>query len=244
MFPVVSNSPRPTGCEAFPTRTPDMVIGAPTARSSVGNFCFAGTSVTRETWVLPCEMVSPFFRSASAIRTLSRESSCRTFCMCNGNCKAAGARASLDVEAPESLRSSAEYAFERFARILVEEIDDESHHLRVPCSNLAHRPIGTDHQALRAKSLQGDFEIGREVLWLPGVPVGFGDHARQLAEDVGKLRELASVRGPRLSGLCLDQRLRQVIEHEELARETLNKFDRNRQVSRENQDVVCEMKLL
>ena len=79
---MVSNPPRRIGSIAFPTSTPYIVMLAPAARSSVANLCFAGTSDSRVYDWERKEICSPRRRSASAISTLSFESSLSTlFCI-------------------------------------------------------------------------------------------------------------------------------------------------------------------
>src|SRR6516162_1640982 len=78
MLATVRSSPLAIGLTACPTRTPYITTRSPEARSVVANLCLAGTSDVRTQLSAFHSTLSPRFRSASATRTLSRKSICRT----------------------------------------------------------------------------------------------------------------------------------------------------------------------
>ena len=71
---------------------------------------------------------------------------------------------------------------------------------------------------------------GPQVGDAPGVPVGLGDHARELADHVLVLGQRAHVRRPRLQLAGRDRRLGEVVDDEHQVVERAHGGDRRRQL--------------
>ena len=82
-------------------------------------------------------------------------------------------------------------------RELLGVIGHQSKDSLVAASQEADRPIRAEHQAVLAKRLKGDVQIWPEIRWLPTGPIRFGDHAGNLAENIGALGKLANLFPPR-----------------------------------------------
>ncbi len=77
-----------------------------------------------------------------------------------------------------------------------------------------------------------------QVIGLPGVPVGLGDHARDLAPGVVDLAERPDQVGPRLQFAVADRRFGEVVDDESCVAHLAGQRQRRRQLARSHQQVV------
>src|SRR4029453_14152814 len=70
------------------------------------------------------------------------------------------------------------------------------HHLSVGRGEEAHGPVGAEHEPVLSKPIEDALDVGNEIGRPPGIPVGFGDDARQLAVDVVQFGERRHGAGP------------------------------------------------
>src|SRR6202012_4703487 len=99
---------------------------------------------------------------------------------------------------------------------LLHIVDNDVHDCCVIARKRANRPVGTDHQAAGSKRLDDHIHITLKVARLPLLPSCFRDHARELTEYVGKLRQAAQILLPGGNLPIGDPRLGDVIEDKRL----------------------------
>ncbi len=75
----------------------------------------------------------------------------------------------------------------------------------------------------------------------PAAPVGLGDHAGELAGDVGERGEGAQAGRPGIDSVVADVGLGDVIEDEALVRESARELERGGELARVDEDVVGEI---
>ena len=85
----------------------------------------------------------------------------------------------------EFRRVAAEDSVLDVRREILNVVFDDLEHLLITGGEQAHRPIGAEHQALRAKRTEYYIQVRPKVFFLPILPVGFGDEAGKFAIDVG-----------------------------------------------------------
>lgn len=103
------------------------------------------------------------------------------------------------------------------------------------------RPVRAEHQSSDSEGLEHHVKEGVEVVRLPVLVIGFSDHARDLAQDVGMLGEFPDLLTPRRQRAGPDERLRDMIEDEGLFGECADQFQSRRELLRIDEDVVAEV---
>ncbi len=78
------------------------------------------------------------------------------------------------------------------------------------------------------------------MLWLPLLPARLCHHSRQLAEDVAEPCQLTNVPIPRIHQTIRNSGLGNVIQYKSLLRKFPDQFHRDGQVSRMEEQVVCQ----
>ncbi len=102
----------------------------------------------------------------------------------------------------------------------------------------ADRPVGAGEEAVGAEGFDYGIEIGSERFKGPGGPYGFGDHAGELAGDVGTLAEFADVVAPGLEFAGCDSGFGDVVEDELLVGMAVYEADGFFELMLEDEDVV------
>src|SRR5439155_6432798 len=85
---------------------------------------------------------------------------------------------------PRPHRRTAEYSVALRGGALAQKISDDVHGSCVIGRQRAHRPVRTDHQAIGAEAVEGDFEVRPQLIGCPRPPIRFGHEAGHLAADV------------------------------------------------------------
>ena len=95
----------------------------------------------------------------------------------------------------------------------MEQFSDRLVDLTVRPGEFTNRPIRPEHQAVWPEQVQGEVNVRSELVDGPGSMVGFGDHPRNLAKDVGKAGCFAKQAGPAFDLTGFDQGFGQVVDH-------------------------------
>ena len=106
------------------------------------------------------------------------------------------------------------------------------------------RPIGTEHQPVGAKGLQGNVHVGQQRIESPFRPVCLGRHARKLAADVFPTGHFEHLLFPWLHEAVAYPRLGDMVENQRQIRMKIDEFDRRRKLPLIDQDVVNQVELL
>src|SRR5690349_4769177 len=127
-----------------------------------------------------------------------------------------------------------------FCRLARQEFRNEAVSPGITACQQAYRPVGSEHQPVRAEAMPGGLEVRPAIIRLPVLPVSLGGQSRQLAEHVGQRSELMHLSRPWLQLSRLDLRLRDVVENESLVGIAFRQLDGRWQLTRIDKDVVAE----
>lgn len=116
--------------------------------------------------------------------------------------------------------------------------------LLIRCGEEAYWPIGSIHDAGWAECREDGVEVRSEILAVPALPAGLGDHAGDLASDVRVLCELADVFTPGGELASGNLRLGDVIEDEALVWQSFDELDRSGKLAGVDQNVIGQIEFL